>query len=138
MTFQLPENCFTHMVGYVIFCGILHTIIVSLFLPSLKSFSKETQNLFRNKFVSSVHAVIMFSRSVYYWIKQNPNMTYLPFISDFEAITIDIMMGYLIYDTLFELQSSKFDFGALSHHIIGFLSHFMTRMHDNGPAAFYR
>jgi hypothetical protein len=79
----------------------------------------------------------MFARAVYYWTNKNPHYEIRDYVTNFEAITIDIMMGYLIYDTIYE-TSTTCDPQVLAHHYIGFFSHLLTRLLDNGSASFYR
>eukprot|EP01040_Poterioochromonas_malhamensis_P003509 gene3509-3750_t len=80
----------------------------------------------------------MFSRAFHYWTSINVEYQLYEEVSLYEAITIDIMMGYLIYDTIYELaMNPKLDIPTLFHHVIGFVSHYLTRSLDNGSASFY-
>jgi hypothetical protein len=58
-------------------------------------------------------------------------------IPSFEGSTIDLMIGYLIYDLLVELFSTR-ALDMIGHHLLGLLSHISCRITDNEAGAFYR
>lgn len=66
----------------------------------------------------------------------NPSMTINESITAYEAETMDIMVGYLLYDTVFEMF---FGDGGLivGHHVAGLVSHLLGRVTRSGPSAFY-
>jgi hypothetical protein len=126
---------------YAIWCFVLEKFISyylsPLVIPNFRKLDKEHQKAWYNRTVSLVHAVTMFCRAVYYWMVVNKHHIMRTYVSNFEAITIDIMMGYLIYDTIYETSTTA-DPQVLAHHYIGFFSHLLTRLYDDGSASYYR
>lgn len=109
----------------------------------LKEDKKKASNWY-NRNVSFVHATIMFVRAYQFWTNMenwhlDVTVTNLNNrgISSFESLTIDIMIGYLIYDTLYEFKSNKGVALMLAHHLVGFFSHVLTRLFCSGPASYY-
>jgi hypothetical protein len=54
-----------------------------------------------------------------------------------EALCLDLMMGYLWYDSIYEVMSDG-QVDTLGHHILGLISHMSTRLSNSGPLGFYR
>lgn len=135
-----------HLIGYYAFlCALVQFtsfLFSSFIIPKFPHLSSKHQHVWYNKTVSTFHAIVMFSRAAYYWLHINKQMIISEKVSDYEAITIDIMMGYLIYDTIYELsnisQGGGLDIPVLLHHGFGFISHFLTRYHNSGASSFYR
>lgn len=133
-------QCLTLATQYSVLCGILHllaSVSSASIIPGFSALSKENQQAWHNKAVSTTHAMIMFYRAVHYWRFLNPNIELLETVSSFQANTIDIMVGYLFYDTFYELAYGKSKL-MMGHHLAGLLSHISTRALANGPATFYR
>ena len=128
------------MFGYAGICLVLQTIFVftaPYFIPNFQKMTKANQKTTPNKLISTVHATIMFSRTAYYWTVLNRSME-MPSVSiPYEEFTIHIMMGYLIFDTGYELFNDR-DYTALAHHVLGFTSHFFTLYYNHGSGSFYR
>ncbi len=133
-------QCLTFSSQYSVLCGIVH-LIASVssdsLIPGFTSMSKENQQAWHNKAVSTFHAILMFYRAAHYWIYLNPQLELSEVVSTYQATTIDIMIGYLFYDTFFELSYGKSKL-MLGHHIAGFVAHFLTRSLSHGPTAYYR
>ena len=80
----------------------------------------------------------MFSRTVYYWTQLNPSFVIPAKMSDFTCLTNDLMVGYLVYDTLSEIfVMHSFDMLMLGHHVLGGASHIACRMADSGICSYY-
>ena len=80
----------------------------------------------------------MFSSTTCYWFYLNPSFDILVKTDGkLENQTLHIMMGYIIYDTIYELTSSSKQIDILIHHIIGFLSHLSTIYTQNNSALYY-
>ena len=97
---------------------------------------RKQQKAWYNRGVSTIHACVMFSITAYYWLYINPNVQISFAGNRLEARALDIMMGYLYYDILYEMLTSRQP-DALSHHILGVISHLSSRLSNNKAAAFY-
>ena len=75
--------------------------------------------------------------STYYWLYLNPKMEIGQYVDDYQARCVLVMMGYLLYDTVYELTASK-QIMTLGHHVLGGASHLSVLMSYNGGAGFYR
>lgn len=120
-------------------------ILSPIFIPGFQKLKAEGKaSNWYNRNVSFVHATLMFSRAYHFWTtKENWHWT-VPTeaintrtISAYESLTIDIMIGYLIYDTIYELRNNKGVALMLAHHVVGFFSHVLTRALCSGPASYY-
>lgn len=98
--------------------------------------SRKQRKAWYNRGVSTVHASVMFSLAVYYWVLINPGVEISDAGNRIEARSLDIMMGYLYYDILYESLTTR-QTDALSHHLLGLLSHLSSRLSKNNAAAFY-
>lgn len=87
--------------------------------------------------MATIHAVVMFSRAAYYWASLNSKMNIEEVPSDYQLVTIQMMIGYLVFDTVFELSNER-DPATLIHHVLGLISHACTIHFADGPGAFYR
>jgi hypothetical protein len=131
----------TTVIFYALFCYIVQNLskfLSSTLIPNFGKLTKQQQQTWFNRTVSTIHAAIMFHRAFHYWRFENPNFIIPYGVSSYEALTIDIMMGYLVYDTFYELRISPLDKMILAHHIVGGISHFLTRYLNNGSSGFYR
>lgn len=123
-----------------------------ILIPSFNELTNRNKVLWYNKGVSTVHAVIMFLLTVYYWLFINPlqdihyrnnsNDNTIGMLNNtdydsYEARSLVVMMGYLVYDMIFELTSGK-QLDTLAHHFLGLLSHSSTVYSKNNAAAYYR
>lgn len=98
--------------------------------------SRKQRKAWYNRGVSTVHASVMFSLAVYYWVYINPRVEISDAGHRIEALSLDIMMGYLYYDILYESLTTR-QTDALSHHFLGLVSHLSSRLSRNKAAAFY-
>lgn len=97
--------------------------------------SKEIKVQTASRAVSSIHAVIMFSLTAYYWLRINPDVVYIKG-GAYENRCIDLMLGYLYYDIVQEIKETC-QADTIAHHVMGFLSHAFTRFDDCDAAYFY-
>lgn len=97
---------------------------------------KKQRRAWYNRGVSTIHACVMFSITAYYWLYVNPAMEISAAGHRIEARALDIMMGYLYYDILYEALTSR-QTDALSHHVLGLVSHLSSRLSNNNAAAYY-
>jgi len=123
-------------------CAAVHwatSVVAPYVLPGFQRvFAKESQQraLF-NRGVSMFHAVTMFSLTARYWLTQNRAVAILPGpVSRLEIVAVDIMLGYLYYDIVFELFNTR-QMDSLGHHVLGVVSHLSTRLSGNPAASFY-
>jgi hypothetical protein len=56
-------------------------------------------------------------------------------VTAWETFTVDVMMGYLWYDIVFELLQTR-QLDTLGHHVLGIVSHLSTRLSGNTGASF--
>lgn len=65
-------------------------------------------------------------------------MTISSTIGAYEKAALDMMTGYMIYDTIIELFFvSRFDGLVIFHHVLGLLSHGYSFYLNSGMSAFY-
>jgi hypothetical protein len=135
--------------AYAAFCfAVQHIspIVSPLVIPGfnkLKEDKAKASNWY-NRNVSFVHASIMFVRAYHFWTTQQDwRLTVSQAainergVSEYESLTIDIMIGYLVYDTIYEFRHNKGVALMLAHHLVGFFSHVLTRAFCSGPASYY-
>ena len=122
--------------AYAGFCFALHVAFYGIFSSRLGDLSKGNKMSFYNRGVSTIHAIIMFLLSLYYWLVLNPKMV-IHDTDPYQTMCLLFMMGYLVYDTVFELSASRQPM-TLAHHVLGAASHSSTLLSCNGAAAFYR
>ena len=89
-----------------------------------------------NRGTSMTHAITQFSIVIYYWIYINPNRVIYPTMSTYEGFAFDTMVGYIFYDTINELRTNR-EIDTLIHHIMGFISHMLCRVYDNGVGSHF-
>ena len=83
----------------------------------------------------------MFLLSLNYWFFIVPNSRKIDFSSttplkSYEIFTMDIMVGFLWYDLIIELNQTR-QFDTLAHHIIGLLTHYSTKITNNHASCYY-
>ena len=103
------------MLQYTLFCIALY-VMLSLLLPQLLdlSSSKELEanpKPIVNRVVASTHAGIMFYLAATHWITTFPAIMLAPNdeAESVQLFAIDIMLGYLLYDTLIDTIWPKKD-----------------------------
>lgn len=103
-----------------------------------KRMSRYDRQDWYNRFVSIIHASIMFVRAICYWGLKNPKMSLEGLqIDQFGVITLDIMMGYLWYDMVIELAKNKKQYATILHHLLGYMSLFAVRASGSRLGVFY-
>jgi hypothetical protein len=140
-----PFPQFQSVILYTGVCGLFHAFWSKYSIYLISNFSflpTEKQNLWFNKAVSTCHAVLLYSLTVYYWLMLNNRFSMGYQHQDcFELLLIDLMIGYLIYDMLYEmydaLNTANLKTDILLHHILGFTAHIVTRFTLNKAAIFY-
>ena len=130
-------SCLKISLPYAAFCFSVHILSYAIFNGRLKSFAKKDMTAFYNRTVSTTHAIVMFSLSLYYWLFLNPTMQIGEYVDEYQAKCVLVMLGYLVYDTVFELSASK-QVMTLGHHILGGASHISVLYSYNGACGFYR
>ena len=78
----------------------------------------------------------MFSQAFYYWVTINPTMAMYEKVDEYTVRALLCMMGYLVYDTVYELTAGR-QVMTLGHHVLGFISHLTVLVSYNGAAGFY-
>ena len=98
---------------------------------------KSVRRAWYNRGVSAVHAAVIFCMTSYYWLYVNPMVKIsLQEVTWIETLAVDVMMGYLWYDLLFEMLYTR-QFDSMGHHVLGIISHLSTRLSGNSAASFY-
>ncbi|KAJ1432310.1 hypothetical protein B484DRAFT_395033 [Ochromonadaceae sp. CCMP2298] len=78
----------------------------------------------------------MFANAIYYWVFLNPSVVISQPMDEYQAGCLLWMMGYLLYDTVFEAVSGT-QILTLGHHVLGIASHLSSLLSYNGAAGFY-
>jgi hypothetical protein len=126
---------------YACYCFIIHHTVWPLsisFSERLKKLPNELQHTFKNRAVSTAHAIVMFGFTLYYWLYLNPEMKIESESIGIQRLSLDCMMGYLWYDIIVELSGKKWQKDFMMHHLLGLASHLSTRISNKGAPAFYR
>ena len=89
-----------------------------------------------NRGAALMHAITMFSFAIYYWLFKNPDRIIQKEVGDYDGFCLDNMMGYIVYDTFHELATNR-EADVLGHHVMGYISHIMTRYYNSGPGAYF-
>jgi hypothetical protein len=134
-------------ISYAALCFVVQRIasFLSSLIPHFDVLkNKNNVDNWNNRVVSLIHASIMFYRASFFWmVLESGALSVSPVyinkrpISGFESRTIDLMIGYLIYDSAYEFYTNKGVPMMLAHHGMGFLSHILTRATCCGPASYY-
>jgi hypothetical protein len=136
----------------------------SIFIPSLSTkFSPQQRSVYGNRFTSFLHSIIMSILFLCYWL--SPPLTLSSSsssvfstqntIGSYEYFCMNIMIGYLYYDTLYELFSAFFPSSSsptkenkkrkldpatlqiLLHHLLGIISHWLIQYFHSGTASIF-
>ena len=76
-----------------------------------------------NKGTASFHAFTLFILTAIYWLNYQDIDSLNSFSRSYEIFCVNIMLGYLIYDTIFELfLSTSLSITTLLHHFLGIVS----------------
>lgn len=132
--------CATRSLSYAIVLAIVQYSWKSISVAFIHGFEHKVppkeRKIWYNRATATMHAVIQFSLAANYWLFENPNRTISPRVSPFEAMALDLMLGYLIFDTVVE-ATANCERDTMLHHVMGLISHFLTRYYDCGAAAYY-
>jgi hypothetical protein len=120
---------------WAIICVILYQLGIHLseLIPRFQSLDQKTRREWHNRFVSILHATVISSSAIYYWVYINPSQLIPEKMSASQCLLVDVMMGYLWYDLIFEVMNGG-SFDIVGHHFIGLISHYSTRLSTNGAA----
>jgi hypothetical protein len=122
-----------------IFQEMMKRTLRSVLFPFLvKPMSAEHQRDMINRIVSSVHAIFLFFTTIGFWIFGPHKVEFFSAAPDqyvhmLEALAVDLMLGYLVYDTLTDTIWVG-NIELVAHHVLGFLSLGLTRAYFCVPA----
>ena len=131
--------------GWCLACLASHAALSALLTPStvprLSRLSPREQGSLRNTVVAAVHAAIMFVGSASYlaphWDTLLAPLTRhspLPVAgnSPVERFYCSLMLGYLVYDTLYGLVARNNGVDMVAHHLVGFGAWVALLLADRG------
>ena len=131
--------------GWCLACLASHATLSALFtprtVPRLSRLSPREQGSLRNTVVAAVHAAIMFVGSASYlaphWDTLLAPLTRhspLPVAgnSPVERFYCSLMLGYLVYDTLYGLVARNNGVDMVAHHLVGFGAWVALLLADRG------
>ena len=164
----------TVILSWTALCFFIYAIspsLSSLLFPSLSTtFNSQQLSVYGNRFTSFLHSIIMSLLFLAYWLSpailsshNSSSSSSLPplfstknTIGSYEYFCMNIMIGYLYYDTLYELFSSFFSFNSkieikenkkkkfdsatlqiLLHHLLGIISHWLIQYYHSGTASIF-
>lgn len=104
--------------------------------PEIASTSKSIRDQCSNRGAAAMHAVSMFSLTLYYWNYVNPTMEYSRTVHPYLGMMIDVMNGYMIYDTINEISTTG-EADVILHHVMGLLTHVVARVINSGMSAYF-
>lgn len=148
---------------YGVACGMVHLVAqlsFDILFKDYRSLSTSHRLEGYNRFVSLIHSSLMFGLDVRYWWNNHIFAHVKDKIySSMEKSMIDIMIGYLVYDIIFELFKGLGNSGTTSgatkiskrgkykgivehiliilHHFAGIISHISTRVSNNSMCFHY-
>ena len=161
------------ILSWTALCFLTYSISPSLssfFIPSLSTtFSSQQRSVYGNRFTSFLHSIIMSILFIFYWLSpasnfssssspSSPLLSTQNAIGSYEYFCMNIMIGYLYYDTLYELISAlspsfssssstikenkkkKFDPATLQillHHLLGIISHWLIQYFHCGTGSIF-
>jgi len=102
-------------------------------VPGWASLDARSRANWWNRGTSALNAVVIFGSAVLYVAWDNPALVMRESMSDFEKTAIDMMIGYMLYDTVIELLDSSDPF-ALVHHTLGLVAHVVARVNNSGAS----
>jgi hypothetical protein len=127
-------------VTYLLVCFVIHFLSPAIsirYVPHFQAKIVHAQRLsWYNRIVSSLHALVMSSLAIYYWLFINDRKIMYSDIGDYASSCADLMIGYLIYDIVYEIMFTK-DYDTLLHHLLGLVVHLLTRYTNSGISMYY-
>lgn len=163
----------TVILSWTALCFLIYALSPSLssfLFPSLSTTLNSQQlSVYGNRFTSFLHSIIMSLLFLAYWLSpatlssNNSSSSSSPSlfstkttIGSYEYFCMNIMIGYLYYDTLYEVISSFFPFNSKSeikenkkkkfdsatlqillHHLLGIISHWLIQYYHSGTASIF-
>lgn len=127
------------ILAYFSWCNLVHLLLSvysDKYFPNFHILQQKDKDGWYNRGTSISHAITQFSIVAYYWFRVNPNREISPSMSQYEGLAFDTMVGYILYDTLNELETNR-EADTLIHHAMGFVSHMLCRVYDNGVGAHF-
>jgi hypothetical protein len=129
----------------------------SLLIPSFSRIQLSQQHVWGNRCTSFLHSIVMSVLFVVYWSCPIEGMDYSTktHIGDYEYFCMNLMVGYLLYDTCYEFQQSlalsfnsvkekkpKFVIDSatlqiLAHHLLGLVSHWLIQFFSSGTGSIF-
>ena len=120
-------------------CFAFHFLSMIIIPKIVRNFNLLPSNIryeYFNRNVSVIHACVMSCITAYYWIYENPSQIIGSKVTLVQALSLDIMIGYLWYDLAYELVTSG-NTETIGHHVLGLISHYSSRLSNNGAAGYY-
>jgi hypothetical protein len=129
----------------------------SLLIPSFSRIQVTQQHVWGNRCTSFLHSIVMSLLFIFYWLSPFEAMEYSTktHIGDYEYFCMNLMVGYLLYDTCYEFYQSfatsanvvkenkrKATIDAatlqiLAHHVLGLLSHWLIQFFSSGTGSIF-
>ena len=121
--------------GFYVFFATMSTILI----PPIKKLHPRIIQDWWGHATAMIHASIMSLVAINYWLNVRTDWFVIPeTISVYERTGIDIMTGYMIYDTIVEtVLVRKINILVLVHHVLGLVSHLCTLYFNSGISAHY-
>jgi hypothetical protein len=130
----LPDGFLKHGFSWFVFCWLFHCLTAVVVKPNWPRFAAKDKHIrwsFYNRSTATMHSIVVFCMTVHYYLHINPGYEISKMIqhNSFVAMTNDIMIGYLFYDLIHELNfTEKSDKETLFHHILGLATHMGARI----------
>lgn len=137
-----------HALGYMLFCTAIHMLSWMFTEPvttwmGLKFPPNSRQELY-NQIVSSYHSSLFSLMYIYVWtLSGTQDMSFKDddAVHPLDRLLLEVMIGYMLYDTIFEMymmtegrKSWSAHSQILLHHIMGLVTHGMIIDMDSGIA----
>ena len=136
---------------YLCFCIAIHLVSMVVSKPIVQllgyEFPSHSSAQLYNQIVSTYHASIFSILYIYVWMysgHQGLEFKHDDVIHPFDHLLLEFMMGYMIYDTSFEILQMFTEKGKkawsmhlqfLLHHLMGIITHGMIFQLNSGIAA---
>lgn len=112
---------------WIVVCAAVHNFFNvyshKILAPRYASIDEAKKTIWCNRGTSSFHASIMFISTIIYWSCISSPVGCMYSSKQMAYITTGMMIGYLFYDTCFEVfLSPKTDVMTVIHHVLGSVS----------------
>lgn len=116
------------ILAYFVGCIVFHVgaSFFSILIEGFKTLESRWRREWYNRLTATTHASTLFIFSLYYWLYLGDSTE--TEILEWNKICVDIMLGYLMYDTSHELfintltNKDKPDVLTIAHHVMGAIS----------------